>query len=269
MAFLSIASFRAVWMAVLSSSVQVLIVKVGALHLIETSVDAGLFEMVVVQVVMVVVVEQDCCCLLPRSRAWFESKIDSSSFSSTFLAVLVLLAASGPIWGDRPVSSFILSISFPKAFKFVVSCFKVLRRCSVVYEHAYWRVAALVEAFLHSLITFKQAVLALAAAFASFFPLHFSRIFFSLSTSGSWKQEQASSPLVAIKMHLFTVVLNAIAFFLHSSRVVVLMLSGGLQAFLIPISQPSRISVTVFIFLAPTLVVLPLQVKLVLSPFPA
>merc|ERR1719250_108617 len=72
MAFLSIASFRAVWMAVLSSSVQVLIVKVGALHLIETSVDAGLFEMVVVQVVMV---EQDCCCLLPRSRAWFESKI--------------------------------------------------------------------------------------------------------------------------------------------------------------------------------------------------
>merc|ERR1719312_2192959 len=111
MAFLSIASFRAVWMAVLSSLVQVLIVKVGALHLIETSVDAGLFE---------VVVEQDCCCLLPRSRAWFESKIASSSFSSTFLAVLVLLAASGPIWGDRPVSSFILSISFPKAFKFVV-----------------------------------------------------------------------------------------------------------------------------------------------------
>merc|ERR1719317_1189923 len=139
MAFLSIASFRAVWMAVLSSSVQVLIVKVGALHLIETSVDAGLFEMVVVQVVMVVVmVEQDCCCLLPRSRAWFESKIASSSFSTTFLAVL-----------------------------------------------------------------------ALAAAFASFFPLHFSSIFFSLSTSGSWKQEQASSPLVAIKMHLFTVVLNA------------------------------------------------------------
>merc|ERR1719513_407392 len=87
MAFLSIASFRAVWMAVLSSSVQVLIVKVGALHLIETSVDAGLF-VVVVQVVMVVVmVEQDCCCLLPRSRAWFESKIASSSFSSTFLAV--------------------------------------------------------------------------------------------------------------------------------------------------------------------------------------
>merc|ERR1719308_595595 len=156
MAFLSIASFRAVWMAVLSSSVQVLIVKVGALHLIETSVDAGLFEMVVVQVVIVVVmVEQDCCCLLPRSRAWFESKIASSSFS----------------------------------------------------------------------------------------PLHFSSIFFSLSTSGSWKQEQASSPLVAIKMHLFTVVLNAIAFFLHSSRVVVLMLSGGLQAFLITISQPSRISV--------------------------
>merc|ERR1712002_525088 len=264
MAFLSIASFRAVWMAALSASVQVLIVKVGALHLIETSVDAGLFEMVVVQVVMVVVmVEQACCCLLPRSRA------ASSSFSSTFLAVLVLLAASGPIWGERPVSSFILSISFPKAAKFVLSCFKVLRRCSVVYEHAYWRVAALVEAFLHSLITFKQAVLALAAAFASFFPLHFSRIFFSLSTSGSWKQEQASSPLVAIKMHLFTVVLNAIAFFLHSSRVVVLMLSGGLQAFLIPISQPSRISVTVFIFLAPTLVVLPLQVKLVLSPSPA
>merc|ERR1719347_563003 len=124
MAFLSIASFRAVWMAVLSSSVQVLIVKVGALHLIETSVDAGLFEVVMV----VVMVEQDCCCLLPRSRAWFESKIASSSFSSTFLAVLVLLAASGPIWGDRPVSSFILSISFPKAFKFVVSCFKVLRR---------------------------------------------------------------------------------------------------------------------------------------------
>merc|ERR1719320_1191984 len=120
MAFLSIASFRAVWMAVLSSSVQVLIVKVGALHLIETSVDAGLFEMVVVMV------EQDCCCLFPRSRAWFESKIASSSFSSTFLAVLVLLAASGPIWGDRPVNSFILSISFPKAFKFVVSCFKVL-----------------------------------------------------------------------------------------------------------------------------------------------
>merc|ERR1719317_1116257 len=53
MAFLSIASFRAVWMAVLSSSVQVLIVKVGVLHLIETSVDAGLFEMVVVHVVMV------------------------------------------------------------------------------------------------------------------------------------------------------------------------------------------------------------------------
>merc|ERR1712013_796335 len=149
MAFLSIASFRAVWMAVLSSSVQVLIVNVGDLHLIETSVDAGLFEMVVVQVVMVVVmVEQDCCCLLPRSRAWFESKIASSSFSSTFLAVLVLLAASGPIWGDRPVSSFILSISFPKAFKFVVSCFKVFRR----------------------------AVLALAAAFASLFPLHFSSI---------------------------------------------------------------------------------------------
>merc|ERR1712013_781252 len=106
-------------MAVLSSSVQVLIVKVGVLHLIETSVDAGLFEMVVVVVVMV---EQDCCCLLPRSRA------ASSSFSSTFLAVLVLLAASGPIWGDRPVSSFILSISFPNAFKFVVSCFKVFRR---------------------------------------------------------------------------------------------------------------------------------------------
>merc|ERR1719317_734914 len=77
MAFLSIASFRAVWMAVLSSSVQVLIVNVGDLHLIETSVDAGLFEMVVV----VVMVEQDCCCLLPRSRAWFESKIASSSFS--------------------------------------------------------------------------------------------------------------------------------------------------------------------------------------------
>merc|ERR1719320_386078 len=91
MAFLSIASFRAVWMAVLSSSVQVLIVNVGDLHLIETSVDAGLFEMVVVQVVMVVVmVEQDCCCLLPRSRAWFESKIASSSFSSTFLAVVVV-----------------------------------------------------------------------------------------------------------------------------------------------------------------------------------
>merc|ERR1719515_443448 len=89
MAFLSIASFRAVWMAVLSSSVQVLIVKVGALHLIETSVDAGLFEMVVVQVVMVVVmVEQDCCCLLPRSRAWFESKIASSSSPPHFLLFL-------------------------------------------------------------------------------------------------------------------------------------------------------------------------------------
>merc|ERR1719317_431546 len=108
MAFLSIASFRAVWMAVLSSSVQVLIVNVGDLHLIETSVDAGLFEVVVEVVMVVVMVEQDCCCLLPRSRAWFESKIASSSFSSTFLAVLVLLAASGPIWGDRPVSSFIL-----------------------------------------------------------------------------------------------------------------------------------------------------------------
>merc|ERR1719312_1140155 len=59
MAFLSIASFRAVWMAVLSSSVQVLIVKVGALHLIETSVDAGLFEMVVVLVVIVEVSEED------------------------------------------------------------------------------------------------------------------------------------------------------------------------------------------------------------------
>merc|ERR1719430_2194612 len=94
MAFLSTASWRASCIAFLSSSVQVPIVKVGVLHLVMISTDAGLLEMVVVQVVMVVVmVEQACCCLLPRSRAWWESKIASSSLSSALLAVLVELAA--------------------------------------------------------------------------------------------------------------------------------------------------------------------------------
>merc|ERR1719315_233720 len=55
MAFLSTASLRASCMAFLSSSVQVPIVKVGVLHLVMISTDAGLLEMVVVQVVMVVV----------------------------------------------------------------------------------------------------------------------------------------------------------------------------------------------------------------------
>merc|ERR1719430_3036887 len=71
MAFLSIASSRAVCIAVLSASVQVLIVKVGVLQSTVTCMEAGLLEMVVVQVVMVVVmVEQACCCLLPRNLAW-------------------------------------------------------------------------------------------------------------------------------------------------------------------------------------------------------
>merc|ERR1719209_2314844 len=127
MAFLSIASLRAACMAVLSASEQVPIVKVGVLHLVMISTDAGLLEMVVVQVVMVVVmVEHSCCCLLPRSRA------ASSSLCSALLAVLVELAACGPIWGDRPVSSLILSMSLPNAAKFAVSCFKVLRRWSVL-----------------------------------------------------------------------------------------------------------------------------------------
>merc|ERR1719370_1342340 len=59
MAFLSTASLRASCMAFLSSSVQVPMVKVGVLHLVMIFTDAGLLEMVVVQVVMVVVmVEQ-------------------------------------------------------------------------------------------------------------------------------------------------------------------------------------------------------------------
>lgn len=71
MAFLSIASFSCATIAVLSAAEHVPIVKVGALQLVTTSADAGLFEMVVVQVVIVVViVEQSCCCLLPRSLAW-------------------------------------------------------------------------------------------------------------------------------------------------------------------------------------------------------
>jgi hypothetical protein len=78
-------------------------------------------------------------------------------------------------------------------------------------------------------------------------PLHLSRTFFSFKTSASWKQEQASFPLVAIKMHEDTVLLNAIAFALHVSRVVVLMLLGGLQAFFIDNTQESRMSVTAFI----------------------
>merc|ERR1719320_2146416 len=55
--------------------------------------------------------------------------------------------------------------------------------------------------------------------------------------------------------------ISATAFFLQVSRVVVLMLSGGLHAFFIPISQPSRISATAFILFAPTPVVLPLLEK--------
>merc|ERR1719244_239458 len=50
-------------MAFLSSSVQVPIVKVGVLHLVMISTDAGLLEMVVVQVVMVVVMVEQACCL--------------------------------------------------------------------------------------------------------------------------------------------------------------------------------------------------------------
>merc|ERR1719370_1006973 len=110
-------------MAFLSSSVQVPIVKVGVLHLVMISTDAGLLVLVVMVVVMV---EQACCCLLPRSRA------ASSSLSSALLAVLVELAACGPTVGARPVSSLILSMSLPNCAKFAVSCFKVLRRCSVV-----------------------------------------------------------------------------------------------------------------------------------------
>merc|ERR1719489_472772 len=126
MAFLSTASLRAAVMAVLSASVQVPIVKGGVLHLVMISTEAGLLEMVVVQVVMVVVmVEHACCCLLPRRRA------ASSSLSSALLAVLVELAAPGPTVGDRPVSSLILSMSLPNAAKFAVSCFKVLRSFSV------------------------------------------------------------------------------------------------------------------------------------------
>merc|ERR1719317_735004 len=68
-AFLSTASSRAVCIAVLSASVHVLIVKVGVLHSIVTSTEAGLLEIVVVQVVMVMV-KQACCCLLPRNRFW-------------------------------------------------------------------------------------------------------------------------------------------------------------------------------------------------------
>jgi len=52
MAFFSTASLSAVVIAVLSASEQVPTVKVGVLHLVTTSVLAGLFEMVVVQVVM-------------------------------------------------------------------------------------------------------------------------------------------------------------------------------------------------------------------------
>jgi hypothetical protein len=94
MAFLSIASLRAACMAVLSASEQVPIVKVGVLHLVMISTDAGLLEMVVVQVVMVVVmVEHSCCCLLPRSRAWWESKIyqDNYYFIETFSSYCFLL----------------------------------------------------------------------------------------------------------------------------------------------------------------------------------
>merc|ERR1719466_555264 len=60
-AFLSIASSRAVCIAVLSVSEQVLIVKVGVLQSTVTCIEAGLLVMVVVMV------EQACCCLLPRN----------------------------------------------------------------------------------------------------------------------------------------------------------------------------------------------------------
>jgi len=69
-AFFAIASFRAFWMFVLSSSVHAEMVNVGALHFVTTVDNAGVFVMEVVQVVMVVtMVEQACSCLLPRSLA--------------------------------------------------------------------------------------------------------------------------------------------------------------------------------------------------------
>ena len=71
---------------------------------------------------------------------------------------------------ETPVNAVILSINAPKAAKLAVSCLSVSRRCFVLYEQAYWRVAALEEAFLHLEMAFKQAVLALAAALASAFP---------------------------------------------------------------------------------------------------
>ena len=79
------------------------------------------------------------------------------------------MLAPGPTVGENPVNSVILSINPLKAAKVDVSRLRVLRRCSVVYEQAYWRMAALEEAFLHLEMTFKQAVLALAAALASVF----------------------------------------------------------------------------------------------------
>ena len=84
-------------------------------------------------------------------------------------------------------------------------------------------------------------------------------------------------------MQADTVLLKATPFVLHLSRVVVLIMLGGLQVSFIEISKASRVSVRVFIwkkdfdfcvtnilhtFIAPTLVVLPLHERFVLSPPP-
>ena len=94
----------------------------------------------------------------------------SSSFSSSLRARLLVELLAGPMLGERPVSSLILSSNPLKATELDVSCFRVLSKCSVLYEQAYCSVEAWEEAFLHVEISFKQAFLAVAAAWASLDP---------------------------------------------------------------------------------------------------
>ena len=93
-----------------------------------------------------------------------------SSFSTSLRTCLLVELSVGPMLGERPVSSLILSSNPLNAAELAVSCLRVLRRSAALYEQAYCSVAASVVAFLHLDITFKQTVLAFAAAFASFVP---------------------------------------------------------------------------------------------------
>jgi len=167
-----------------------------------------------------------------------------------------------------PVIDSIVSRSEVMVLLFFTKLASVFFKSLREFLHEYCNLPASSWYELQALITVKHAVLILAAALASFVPLHDLRAVFALVTLEDWKHEQGLFPAKEICVHLLMVSLKALALVWHSVMKVWL-IAGVPQVFLMLAEQLERRFVRLRSCFAPVLVVDPEHDRLLLFPPPA